>query len=804
LNVVENQPLPGRDIEVYREVLKMVEKDYALGWPGIPPRWTSSAKSGVGTSFDRVSRVWFTLSHGIFNEIYYPHLDQACTRDMGMIVTGDGFFSEEKRHTDSRLLYLAEGVPAYKVINTCNQGRYRIEKEIITDPERDSVLQLTSFTPLTGSLEDYRLYVLLAPHIGNRGYGNTAWVGSVKGMPMLFAQRGGIVLALACSASWVKRSAGFVGFSDGWQDLKKNGQMTWEYTRAENGNVALTGEIGLSQASGRFMVVAGFGSTEAEAGNCVRASLLTGFDAAREKYMTDWQGWQNGLLPLDGKIQHGHNIYRVSTQVAHTHKSKRFLGSAIASLSIPWGTSKGDDDIGGYHLVWTRDLSETIGGLLASGAHDAVLDSLLYLEVTQEEDGHWPQNMWMDGTHYWSGIQMDETAFPILLVDLALREKAMDEDGAAKYWPMVKKAASYILVNGPVTQQDRWEEQSGYSPFTLAIEISALLVAADLAERQGELDAAAYMRETADSWNDRVEHWIYVTGTELATKHGVEGYYMPAAPPGQGGGTQDSVSTDALALVRFGLRKPDDPRILNTIKVVDGALKVDTPYGPAWHRHGNDGYGEHADGSPYNGGGIGRAWPLLTGERAHYELAAGRRGEAEKLMKAMEAFANEGGLIPEQVWDTDDIPERELYRGRPSGSAMPLVWAHAEYIKLRRSLRDGKVFDTPQQTVRRYLVEETHGNYAAWRFNNKRRCIPAGMTLRIEALKAALVRWSSDGWKTVQQTGTTDTGMGVYIADLPTEALSAGTALKFTFYWQEAGRWEGVDYEAVFGAPSCG
>jgi glucoamylase len=411
---------------------------------------------------------------------------------------------------------------------------------------------------------------------------------------------------------------------------------------------------------------------------------------------------------------------------------------------------------------------------------------------------------------------MDETAFPILLVDLALREKAIDEDGAAKYWPMVKKAASYILINGPVTQQDRWEEQSGYSPFTLAIEITALLVAADLAERQGELDAAAYMRDTADSWNDRVENWIYVSDTDLAKKHGVEGYYMPAAceelPGGvscrkgnlpDGRGAKDSVSTDALALVRFGLRKPDDPRILNTVKVIDGMLKVETPNGPAWHRHGNDGYGEHADGSPYNGSGIGRAWPLLTGERAHYELAAGRTDEAERLMKAMESFANAGGLIPEQIWDTDDIPERALFKGRPSGSAMPLVWAHAEYIKLRRSLRDGKVFDMPQQTVRRYLVEETQGSYATWRFNNKCRNIPAGMTLRLEALKAALVRWSSDGWKTVQGTGTTDTGMGVYIADLPTESLSAGTTLKFTFYWQETGRWEGVDYEVVFGEPAC-
>src|SRR5512135_1822973 len=109
----------------------MTDKDYAPGWPGIPPRWTSSAKSGVGSSFGSLSRVWFTLSHGILNEIYYPRLDQACTRDMGMIVTdGKDYFSEEKRNSNPRIEYLAHGVPAYRLTNTCGQGYYRIEKEV--------------------------------------------------------------------------------------------------------------------------------------------------------------------------------------------------------------------------------------------------------------------------------------------------------------------------------------------------------------------------------------------------------------------------------------------------------------------------------------------------------------------------------------------------------------------------------------------------------------------------------------------------------------------------------------------------
>ena len=139
------------------------------------------------------------------------------------------------------------------------------------------------------------------------------------------------------------------------------------------------------------------------------------------------------------------------------------------------------------------------------------------------------------------------------------------------------------------------------------------------------------------------------------------------------------VSPDALALVRFGVRAADDQRIRDTVKVIDAVLKMETPSGPVWHRYNGDGYGEHADGAPFDGTGIGRGWPLLTGERAHYELAAGRAEVATTLLGALERFANEGGLISEQVWDAADIPERELYFGRPSGSAMPLVWAHAEY-----------------------------------------------------------------------------------------------------------------------------
>jgi glucoamylase len=787
----------------------------APGSPGIPARWTSSAKSGVGTALSAASRVWFTVSHGILNEVYYPRVDQACTRDMGLIVTdGKAFFSEEKRDTKSEVHYLAKGVPAYRLVNTCTQGRYRIQKDIVTDPQRDVVLQQIQFTPLEGAVEDYHLYVLLAPHLGNHGGQNTAWIGDFKGVPMLFAERAGSALALGCSAPWLKRSAGFAGASDGWQDLTQHKQMMWTHERAEDGNVALTAEIDLGAAGTSFVLALGFGLNAAEAGHRVLASLRDGFDVARADYIGEWQNWQQGLPGLGEQSSDQGDLYRISTSVIRTHEAKRFPGGLIASLSIPWGASKGDDDLGGYHLAWPRDQVESAAGLLAAGAQEDACRVVNYLAITQEADGHWPQNMWLDGTAYWSGIQMDETAFPILFVDLARREGAFEAEDVTRLWPMVRRAAGYLARNGPVTQQDRWEEDPGYSPFTLAVEIAALLVAADLADSQGEREAAKYLRETADAWNASIERWIYVAATDLARQLGVQGYYVRVAPaeeaeaaspaggfvpiknrpPGESSEPAGQiVSPDALALVRFGLRAADDPHIVNTVHAIDALLKVETPYGPAWHRYNDDGYGEHEDGSPFDGTGIGRAWPLLTGERAHYELAAGRPDEAKRLLQAMEAFANQGGMISEQIWDSEDIPERELFCGRPSGSAMPLVWAHSEYVKLRRSLHEGRVFDMPPQPVQRYQKDKVGSPHNIWRFNHKSQTMLAGQILRIEVLEPARVHWSKDGWQTVQDTETQDTGLGIHVADLPTDSLPSGTRLSFTFYWLATDAWEGGD-----------
>jgi glucoamylase len=787
----------------------------APGHPGIAARWTSSAKSGVGTAPSTASRVWFTLSHGILNEIYYPRVDYACTRDFGLIVTdGRGYFSEEKRDAVSNIRPVDDDVPAFVSQNAARDGRYIIEKLLLTDPRRDVVLQRVRFKPQVGTVQDYRIYALLAPHLVNRGAHNTAWLGEYKGRQMLFARGRSSALALACSVPWRARSVGFAGVSDGWQDLSRHFVLAWNYDVAEDGNVALTGEVDFATCNGEFILALGFGRRPQEAAHRVIASLNDGIDAALADYIAGWKEWQQGLLPLDRPTAKA-NTYRISTAVLRTHEASSFPGGIIASLSVPWGFSRGDEDLGGYHLVWPRDLVETAGALVAAGAFDDARRVLHWLETAQEADGHWPQNCWLDGGPYWTGVQMDECAFPILLVDLMWREGGLRDDELRRFWPMVYRAAGFVVRNGPVTGQDRWEEDGGYSPFTLAVEIAALLAAADLADHVGEVGPANYLRETADIWNDQVERWTYVHGTPIATASRVEGYYVRISPADSTGAAlltrgvvpirnrpdgEDEhaawsiVSPDALALVRFGLRAANDVRIRNTVKVIDTLLKVELPVGPGWRRYNGDGYGEHDDGSPFDGTGIGRVWPLLTGERAHYELAAGRKADAERLLLTLEACASEGQLLPEQVWDGDEIPERELFRGRPSGSAMPLVWAHAEHVKLLRSLREERVFDMPPQPRERYQVDGVSSRHCSWRPNQKTRVLSAGKILRIEVPKPAVVHWSRENWRTSHDTVATATAFGMYVADLETADLTAGQEIVFTLFWEHEQRWEGQDY----------
>lgn len=833
----------------------------ARGWPGADPHWTSSAKSGVGTAMDARSHIWFTVSHGVVNELYFDRIDRANTRDIGLIITAGeaegeaGFFSMESRDTWSKLELIGPGIPGYRVLNTCKEKRYRISKSIITDPERSVLVQRVRFEPLVGSLNDYRIFAILTPHIGNQGRHNDAWTGGYKGVRMLFGRRQGTYLAFACDPEWQEMSCGYVGVSDGLDQLRATKRLTESYTLARDGNVSLIGQIDLASlregtavGSTEFVIAVGFGGTAAEAAQNVRITLTSPFDRIEEQYLEGWKDiHRSTAVPaaagasaepeisrrkaahevradridsaadrLDGRLADLESpelmdLYRMSTALIAVHEDKRAQGGIIASLSVPWGESRGDHEMGGYHLVWPRDLVEAAGALIANGQPAAAHRALRFLISTQEDDGHWPQNMWLDGRAYWHAIQMDETAFPILLADMLRRE---GELGALDPWPMVKRAAGFLVRYGPVTVQDRWEEDGGYSPFTLAVEIAALLAAADFADAANEARIAEIFRDTADFWNDSIERWTYLTGTDLCDQLQVPGYYAritPAEtadaispsggfvpiknrPEASGNRYAHVVSPDALALVRFGLRPADDPKVLSTLTVIDAILRRETATGPIWYRYNGDSYGEHDDGSPFDRTGVGRGWPLLAGERGHYELAAGRWGEALKLLRVMRAQASDGGMLPEQVWDREDIPEKELFNGRPTGSAMPLVWAHAEYIKLYRSLEIERVFDTPPQTVERYIKKQKSARYAMWTYHHRIRSIKQGKVLRIQIPRPAMIRWSSDDWTTSSEENTGDSGLGFWMADLTSDLLEVGREIRCRFRWADEEEDGGVDY----------
>ena len=474
----------------------------------------------------------------------------------------------------------------------------------------------------------------------------------------------------------------------------------------------------------------------------------------------------------------------------------------VASLSVPWGESSSSR--GGYHLVWARDLVESAGALVAVGALAEARQVLVYLMSTQQGDGHWLQNQWLGGKPFWQGIQLDEAAFPVLLA-AALAER--DALGGLDVRDMVRRALAFIASQGPVTSQDRWEENTGINTFTLAVLIAALVEGSRFLDGR-EAECALML---ADSWNARLDEWTWASDTRLARALGVPGYYMRTAPadvllhdgakqeellirnraPDAEVAADEQLAIDCLQLARFGLRAHDDPMMAASARAIDALLRTETPAGAVWHRYNGDGYGEHDDGAPFDGTGKGRGWPLLTGERGHFALLAGE--DPRPYLEAMHNMAGPGGLLSEQVWDSDPIPERGLAPGRPTGSAMPLVWAHGEFIKLALSVVRGTPVDRPVRTADRYRGVRPRLDYALWRPGQRVSTLRAGQELRLMLPEAARVHWGTAGWRAPADVATEDWGFG-NVARLDTVALGAGTRIDFTFYWPARGEWQGENY----------
>ncbi len=783
----------------------------AFGAPGAEPRWTSSRKDAVGMAYSAASRIWFTVSHGILNEIYYPTIDRPQTRDMEFLLTdGETFIHEEKRDLVRAFEYIDSDAMAVRLTNSDREGRYRIIKEIIADPHHPVVLIRVRFEGDDRLLSRMKAYALLAPHLEVGGAGNSASVLDVAGKRVLLAWKGGVSLVMAASCGFSRASCGYVGSSDGWQDLTDNFRMDWEFGSALNGNIALTGEIDIG-IHRDFVLAISLGEGHHAALTAALGAGTTPFPQSLQRFIEQWRRAASPEALIAASHDAG-RLLQISQNVILTHEDKRYSGAFIASASIPWGEYKGDDDLGGYHLVWTRDMVQSATALLACGRVDTARRALAYLACTQKPDGSFAQNFWINGTPYWSAIQLDEVAFPIILAWRLLKLNGL---GGFDVFPFVERAAGFLVRLSPVTQQERWEEAPGYSPSTLAAVICGLICAADIARANGASELAQFLEEHADWIESHLEDWTVTDkGTLLP---GVTRHYMRIRPPqcgdpyamegcdaqtvrinNRGPGEEiffpasRVVDAGFLELVRYGVRRADDPLIVDSLKVIDHVLKVETPAGPCWRRYNHDGYGQRHDGGPYMGWGQGRAWPLLTGERAHYELAAGH--DVRPYIQAIEGFSSHGGMLPEQIWDAPDIPEHNLKLGRYTGAAMPLVWAHAEYIKLLRSVTDGEIFDRVSAVAIRYGHERRSTPIEVFRLNRQVQSISAGRKLRILADEAFSVLWTLDDWHTQQRTDSHSVGYAGHFADLQTESGKPGKLI-FTLYWRPADRWEGRNFE---------
>jgi glucoamylase len=765
------------------------------------PTWAPAAKDAVGTALGS-SRLWFTIAQGIVTEVYSPRVDIPQLKDLGFILADDNGAWYEVRRLGSYDIRWEEGaLPAITIVH--RHERFVLSLRICADPEREVLLVRHE---LAGDAA-LQLYVLATPRIGENVTQNLAWTGDWSGKPVLWAEQGPFGLALAAvddsgACSFLQRSVGCVGESDGWQDFARHGRMQNAYAEAGPGEVALTAQIARNGT-----LALGISSSREAAATLALQSLFIGFEASWSGYCDDWRTWRlaiqwpanlSTLLDDDART-----LLHRSAIVIKCHADKTFPGALVASLSVPWGEAS--TSRGGYHLVWSRDLVESAGALLALGQIGDARRVLAYLAATQQADGHWLQNQWLGGKPFWQGIQLDETAFPVLLAS-ALAETGLPEDGTVT--DMVRRALIFIVREGPSTGQDRWEEDAGLNSFTLAAAIAALVEGARFLT-DPQADCALML---ADAWNTRLEDWTWASGTQLAHNLGVPGYYMRSAPESvlvHDGAKNDALliknraqcislpaseqlAIDCLQLSRFGLRSPSSLEMTASTAAIDALLKVDTPSGPVWRRYNGDGYGEHPDGAPFDGAGIGRGWPLLTGERGHHALLAG--DDVSPYLNAMARMTGPGGLLPEQVWDSPSIPERGLMPGSPSGSAMPLVWAHAEFIKLALSAARGAPVDRPVRTWTRYKGQKPVLPYALWQLRQRIVTLRAGQELRLVLPEPALVHYALDDWQAPVDLATQDQGLA-HVARISSAVLAAGRKILFTLYWPARDHWQGEDFE---------
>ncbi len=683
----------------------------APGAPGAKADWTRADKQGFGTAMSARSKVWFTLSRGELTEVYHPTLGTPSVRDLELIVSDGRTFTErESEATTHRVEVVGGRSLTFRQVNTA-PGRYRITKTYVTDPDRDTVLVDVDFRSLSGRA--YDVYVHYDPALSNDGGDDR---GSTVGRDLV-ASDARLASAVRTVPALRAATSGYVGRSDGWRDLEADHRLDHAYVARRPGNVVQTARTALTGRPGanHLTLALGFGRTGTAARGAATASLRRGFGAVAAEYAAGWERYLSGLKPPPAAAAPVRRAYDVSLMVLRASEDKTYPGASIASPSMPWawaGDTIEKEGSAPYHLVWSRDLYQVATAQLAAGdrpSAERALDFLLRRQ--QKRDGSFPQNSQVDGTPKWTNTQLDEVALPIVL---AWQLGRTDD----RTYASLTRAADYLLERGPRSPQERWENQAGWSPGTLAAEIAGLVCAADIAQRRGDTAAAARWMRTADVWQANVDAWTVTTNgpwspqpyylrlTKNRAPNRATTYNIGDSGPAKAD-QRRVVDPSFLELVRLGVKPAGDPVITNTVAVVDRVLKVETPNGAFWRRFTFDGYGETRRGGEWDIGEpdsfttLGRAWPIFAGERGEYELAAGRPAVAHLI--AMAAAANEGEMIPEQVWDGRPPTGRAGFAaGEGTFSATPLAWSHAQLVRLAWSIDAGRPVERPSVVACRY------------------------------------------------------------------------------------------------------
>jgi glucoamylase len=803
----------------------------APGSPGSESYFDLARKDCVGTAMNTGSKVWFTVAGGMLSDTYWPTIDATNVHTLQYVVTdGHSFTDLQARDMSYRVEPDPTGMACTVVASSSAHG-YQIITTYLADPARDAVLMHVRFV---GPADD-NLYVRLDPLAGGTGGGgaqnaggNSASLVSSDGQTVPVdantntntdaVNRDYAVptyMALESSGGFSSASVGYADTtSDGLAMLDSARTLT-PYGSAPAGHVTLTAELSSQADSPRGANLAlGFGTSRSQALSVAGGSADQSFGHALATYEHQWIRYDAGLRRPAALLGRAavHEYYE-SVNVVRASVDKTFPGAIAAGLASPWGQSVPAGNLtngaptyfGSYREVFARDLYEAFTGLLVAGDISTARAATRFLfDRQQQADGSMPRNSLLNGKPApdTGGLQLDETSYPILMD----WQSGLARDSTL-YTQHVIPAADFLVAHGPSDGVERWEEQSGYSPSTIAAEIAGLTAAAHIARINGDPARAAVYQATADEFARNIKAWTVTTNGPFIGST-VPSYFLritKSADPNSGDQVNlgnGSINVDQrslidagfLELVRLGILPANDPTVQSSLTVVDDTIELQTPNGPGFYRYGTsstesvDGYGDcfqpsgsncSVPGAPWppTDAGTGHLWPVLSGERGEYDVAAAQQSSAQTLLTAMRNMTSGQGLEPEQVWEdpalspspygTDPATASIGFEpGHPAGSASPLTWAQAQYARLALDISAGRNLETPRIVADRYV----------------RTGMPGSLPLTITAPASG----SSVNTATVTVTGTSSPGAGI---DAEGVGATGGAAATASTAADSAGNW---------------